>query len=1816
MTDEGSWMPVRKDTTILTSKAAVAQAMNRLCPGDHQHCRLEGHLKGFNTLKTTFMQDYQPAMAATLAAAIASPEVPHPWDFGFAVQEVKEHVGKMIDLHVEGKAEALRVVQKLHRNLGHPSTKSLVELLQSRNASETLIQVAGTYVCAACQRYRKPNQPAPSSINTAENFNQKVQSDVFWIKEGGVKYPILSNIDMATKYQTATLLHKEKTGDLITGFERSWIAHFGPPAKLLTDEGRGWVSDQMAEWTDSLSINHEVAPGEAHTRMSLVERRHAVLRKAIEVYISDLDLHGPDGLRTALTYILPQLSAQPTVAGYSPSQWLLGYQPSIGNLLTSDQITPVHLAGGSSFEEALQRRNMAKTAILQADTDQKLRRALLRRYAGDNIKLSVGQTCYFWRDAQQSDLVKIRWKGPAKVLMVECDGDGKPTCYWICYKTQLIRCAPHHCRPDFHALATNVIDNLEEAKNVIRQIKSRGVTRYLDLNRVNKQLIDDVEEDEEMMSDSSNPEQISKRRRLAMSPAPSVSYEPSLADDEVPIPPEQDDAANNDLIHNNGADLPQDVPVPDTNDNAENLFEPSAEPFPPTPMATSPVNPTSIPTFPDQHVSVQPPSQLTLPQPSLSSIQQPSPSSLPLPSQHSVPQDTQHSLPQTTPVSVPQSIQPPLPFGETFQQRRARLDRQEMMPIFNQPYRHQRRNQDGPYSKPTPNDDDDLANVVFQVEDVDPDGLPSDWHFRPETGYFELRPGTTNRDFWEVKAGCLIRHHVHPRKTLFDPNSIPASTTFRVQNVSPIVRLKVVPLKINLSHQLQKFDYMESKHLCPIATQVIQTHVHMQLRPVQHTAQALAERNVQWSLGTCVSVTLTRPRLFDPNGFKDIPIPVEHLDNTRVTVHHTIDGQIASFTDDFKNQMHFTKDLKKHQLPAQWFGITVFQINATTRKELGMTAQDQRSSAKKVAQDAKVQQKRVFRRDMAKNKGEISEKHLTAAEKELFLQAKVKELQSFFENGVWEFSTSADAIPERTLTSRILLKWSKNTDGTPRAKARLVVRGFNDVDALNGNLDTASPTTSRLSRSILLTVSSCLRWKAWAADVSTAFLQGLPQERQLWLRLPAEALRILGAPPETRMYLKKPVYGQLDAPRRWYLEALRRLEGLGWKRHQLDPCLFMLFDDSNITDGDTPKLVGLLIIHVDDILAAGDETSAVYADVEKRLKEVFNFRTWEADTQTLEYCGVKLERQNYAWSVHQEDYWKKVKPITIHKGRSAEDEMNEHDKSQLRALLGSIQWPAVQTAPHVQCSASLISGQQKTNKLRAIIEANQLLKFAKQNLDLRLRYEPLNVQSLDDIRLFFMFDAAHGVREDHTSQGGYIAFFATDEIFQGESHFHIIDWRSFKLPRVARSSLSAEAQACGQSSDMAEYVARFWSCMLRPTQNLRDHLDETSTLQPCLITDAKALYDSYHKESLAGASTVDKRTGLEIRVAKEQLTSLGGMLRWVSSERQYADGLTKMSTRALLAERIRYHKMKLMWDPEYTSAKKKTAAEREASRTEFAEPKKKKKESQTTSPTFSSSLQHATPEPPHHSDMFEECDMTEDERFEDECYLAEERYLAEEPYKPVEAYAGFVKNAKAIVYALTLCATMPAASAMHVPLDHEHGRWGIYFFWIILILLLLGLAFALGRRRGIRLQRARQAEDVSAALNRLDSLQLRNDRHDVETQRMREEINMLQEVRHNLELERRSANVMAIMMEYNGHQIRHMVGRIDRLQGLIANHQMPCPLGDTILVQENLDETQWHVDADCPILQMNRTPIYELDHCQLCAPRDVRMVQDRAFTGR
>ena len=72
---------------------------------------------------------------------------------------------------------------------------------------------------------------------------------------------------------------------------------------------------------------------------------------------------------------------------------------------------------------------------------------------------------------------------------------------------------------------------------------------------------------------------------------------------------------------------------------------------------------------------------------------------------------------------------------------------------------------------------------------------------------------------------------------------------------------------------------------------------------------------------------------------------------------------------------------------------------------------------------------------------------------------------------------------------------------------------------------------------------------------------------------------------------------------------------------------------------------------------------------------------------------------------------------------------------------------------------------------------------------------------------------------------------------------------------------------------LVEFICRYWICLFNPPDKLKDCLDQKPDLEPVMITDAKALYDSYNKEGLTGSSSVDKRTSLEIRVWKRTATS-------------------------------------------------------------------------------------------------------------------------------------------------------------------------------------------------------------------------------------------------------------------------------------------------------------------------------------------------------
>ena len=1569
---DGLWKLVKKPTAILTTKRFLHREMSRRCDGGHQHCPLEGTAPGIGR-RTQYLEDYQPGLAAVLSACLLFDEPPSITDFVGAVNEDKEQMTGIVQLLTENKAEAVRTVQRLHRNLGHPDNKKLTEMLASRNASQMVLDVASKYHCVACKRYHKPNAPSPAQVSTSTVFNETLQADVFWIKLGEKKFPILSMVDVATKFQAASVIYGERTQDFLHALERGWIRHFGCPQVLVTDEGRGWASDEMLNWTSSMNLKHVMAPGEAHTRLSLVERRHAVLRKAIEIYLTDLNLTTVDGIRQALAYVLPQINSSPTVAGFSPAQWVLGYQPNFPGDLTAEGLSPAQLGGTPNFELTLERRSVAKQALTKADADRRLRRALLRRYAGQNVMLQPGQDCYYWRDARQADLVKIRWLGPAKVVLREDDEAGKPNVYWISHGTQLLRCAPHHVRPDFRTSETT-LGGLEEARQAILSLKSRGVTRFLDLNRINKRNIDEVDEDEEAMDDGSD-EPALRRPRLDIggSPRDASDYTPSFRPDEPPADLELPEVQLPTSQYSN-------LPLQDQLLDPDSTELPSPQELPSTSLEPPPAI-QELPGVGTEHEGSQVDGLDFLDQ---LDADEPEPGVEPSapPSARSRSTRATAEVPTLDPATA--ALYEPAP-AEDFFTRRSRVDRQET--LMYGPRRQVRPLQPSvePYSLQPPgnlpsNEDKEMFSQAFTVSEMESNALPSGWTF-DEAGYLQLahRPS----DFWAVRSGCLIRHHVHPRHNLF--------------------------------------NYVKDK---------------------------------------------------------DAPIDKNLLDPVRVTLMKLADGQfeIANDTGD-----------PTRACRTSWTGCTVFQINGKTRKELCMYSN---LPARKLVRDERT---KMVRQQKKVDKGGVSERHLSLEQKLLFQAAKQKELQSFFENQVWEFDKASSADPARTMTARMLLKWSKNEDGSPRAKARLIVRGYSDVDALQGTLETSSPTTTRLSRNFLLSLSTILQWQLWTSDIATAFLQGLPQERKLWVKLPAECLKLLDAEDDTRMLLVKPVYGQLDAPRRWYLEAVRRLRALGLRQHILDPCTFLIYEaDHGGPTGESPdpdpsflgseRLCGMICLHVDDMLGAGDPNSEVYNKVLAELRKSFSFREWK-DGSNLEYCGANIDKlSDGTIKLHHGGYLRKIKPMTISKHLGPESELNSKETTTLRGLLGAIQWPAVQSSPHLQASTSILSGSISRGLVKTALEANKLLKFAKENDDVGLTFAPLR---LSEVCLVTAFDASFGCRPDGTSQGGFLVMLAPRRILETEEDFyHILDWKSQKLPRVARSSLAAEAQAAACAADSTEFVCRYFEHLKKPNLTLAELLKEKSTLRPTLVTDAKALYDSYHRESLV-SSVTDRRISLEIRVVKEQLQSLSGNLRWVSSERQLADGLTKESTRQSLSDRLRHARIKFLWDPDYVAAKKKPLAERNKNLQESSQSRNSKKKKKHPVPSKENETLRVVDE-----NFPETFDVAPNDIAPEENYVTQNDNVVENDLMPAETFVPendfggtyFAKSddvkykvsssfGKKLTVALMCCLPTPGQGYGGNPMSSTSSGGGMDFASFIPWMLLLGLVgYLLRQRRDQRLR--------------------------------------------------------------------------------------------------------------------------------------------------
>ena len=134
------------------------------------------------------------------------------------------------------------------------------------------------------------------------------------------------------------------------------------------------------------------------------------------------------------------------------------------------------------------------------------------------------------------------------------------------------------------------------------------------------------------------------------------------------------------------------------------------------------------------------------------------------------------------------------------------------------------------------------------------------------------------------------------------------------------------------------------------------------------------------------------------------------------------------------------------------------------------------------------------------------------------------------------------------------------------------------------------------------------------------------------------------------------------------------------------------------------------------------------------------------------------------------------------------------------------------------------------------------------------------------------------------------------------------------------------------SVDVLDFIRLFFTdCIHSEGIDLR-RPDEILRLLPesCAITDCKSLYDALEKNESLGLGLSEKRTSIEVTATRQQMRATGIKTRWVNSDRQLADVLTKPTASPISIQRLlKTGKWKIVWDANYTSAKNIRKAKRD-----------------------------------------------------------------------------------------------------------------------------------------------------------------------------------------------------------------------------------------------------------------------------------------------
>ena len=450
---------------------------------------------------------------------------------------------------------------------------------------------------------------------------------------------------------------------------------------------------------------------------------------------------------------------------------------------------------------------------------------------------------------------------------------------------------------------------------------------------------------------------------------------------------------------------------------------------------------------------------------------------------------------------------------------------------------------------------------------------------------------------------------------------------------------------------------------------------------------------------------------------------------------------------------------------------------------------------------------------------------------------------------------------KRTNQPCISLRWvclTKQTKEGLKLKARLVARGFEEECLSKSEIQ--SPTCSKDTFRLILSLTEQKRWNISCIDIKTAFLQGESMDRDVFIIPPPESNCL----PDHIFKLEKCAYGLSDASLKWYQKVKSFVLLNKGYLSEIDPSLFIWYSNEK-------TLLGYILIHVDNFLFAG--VKEFHNSIIKRLKSTFAIG--KEEKTNFRYLGLNICSHLDNITLDQHQYIQNINKIDINPERkiSPKSPLTSGKKDILRSKIGQLLWINNQTRPDISFDVSYLASALNTATVTEMIQCNKIITKVGNN-SYELKYSSLKGKP----RLNVYTDASYGNLQNGGSQGGYLIFIVGED-----NTFNLLSWESKQLKRIARSTLTAETISLVDGVESAICIKQLFK-------------EPYCYIPIDVFTDNRSLVDALKSSKYVG----EKILCIDMAALKSYLYEKNiATIKWVNSANQLADILTKKNINSL-----------------------------------------------------------------------------------------------------------------------------------------------------------------------------------------------------------------------------------------------------------------------------------------------------------------------------